>query len=172
MPNAEDSVANPSRRLLLAILAGGLSAGTIDIVYAIISVGLRGRSPQWLLQSVASGWLGSAAFEGGWASAGLGLASHFVIATCAAATFVLASSRIEALRRHWIVSGLLFGIGVYLFMNFVVLPLSAVPFKITYTWSVLAQGFVSHALGVGLPIATAFHWLAAVKDEPDRSPLL
>jgi hypothetical protein len=38
-------------------------------------------------------------------------------------------------------------------MNFVVLPLSAVPFKLTYSPQVIAQGFVSHALLVGIPIA-------------------
>lgn len=146
-------------RLLAAIAAGGAVAGIVDIVYAIVSVGMRGRSPQWVLQSVASGLLGSGAFEGGWSSAALGLAAHFVIATGAAALFVLAGSRLEILRRHWFVAGLCFGIGVYLVMNFVVLPLSAVPFKITYTASVLAQGFVSHAFGVGLPIAAAFRWL-------------
>lgn len=152
-----DSTSRSRRtRLIAAIATGGLAAGTIDIVYAMISVGMRGRSPQWVLQSVASGLLGSDAFQGGWASAGLGLAAHFVIATGAATVFVLANVQIEALRRHWLLAGVLFGVGVYLFMNFVVLPLSAVPFKINYTWSVLAQGFVSHALGVGIPIAAAF----------------
>ena len=150
-----------SRRLLTAILVGGAAAGVIDIVYAIISVGLRGRSPQWVLQSVASGLLGSEAFNGGWSSALLGLAAHFVIATGAAMVFVLASHRVEVLRRHWVIAGILFGIGVYLVMNFVVLPLSAVPFKINYTWSVFAMGFLSHGLGVGLPIAAAFRMLAA-----------
>lgn len=170
MSNADDSVAMPSTRLLPAILAGGASAATIDIVYAMISVGLRGRSPQWVLQSVASGLLGSDAFQGGWASAGLGLAAHFVIATGAAAVFALASAQIESLRRHWILAGALFGVGVYLVMNFVVLPLSAVPFKINYTSSVLAQGFVSHALGVGIPIAAAFRQFGSTaKYETERA---
>ena len=142
-------------RLLVAIAAGGLVAGTLDILYAIVSLGMRGRSPQWVLQSVASGLLGSGAFDGGWASASLGLIAHFVIAIGAAAVFALAAFRFDVPQKHWIASGLLFGVGVYLVMNFVVLPLSAVPFKISYTWSVLAQGFVSHALLIGLPISAA-----------------
>jgi hypothetical protein len=40
-------------------------------------------------------------------------------------------------------------------MNFVVVPLSAVPFAIAYTPAKLAQGFLSHAVLVGLPIALA-----------------
>lgn len=148
-----------SRRLLTAILVGGAAAGVIDIVYAIVSAGQRGRSAQFVLQAVASGLLGSEAFSGGWSTAALGLAAHFVIATGAAAVFVLVAYRVELVQRQWIMAGLLFGIGVYLVMNFVVLPLSAVPFRITHTWSVFAMGFLSHGLGVGLPIAAAYRWL-------------
>ena len=42
-----------------------------------------------------------------------------------------------------------------LFMNFIVLPLSAFPFKLTYPPATLLRGFVSHGLLVGLPIALA-----------------
>lgn len=150
-----------SRRLLYAILIGGTAAGIIDIVYAIVSVGMRGRSAQWVLQSVASGLLGSEAFNGGWGAAALGLAAHFVIAIGAATVFSLACTRLPVLWKYWVVAGVLFGIGVYLVMNFVVLPLSAVPFKITYTLSVLAMGFLSHGLGVGLPIAAACRLFAS-----------
>ncbi len=155
MREDDSPVSSPLSRIASAVLAGGLAAGVLDIVYAIVSVGMRGRSPQWVLQSVASGLLGSEAFNGGWASAMLGLAAHFLIATGAAGVFALAACCADVLRKHWVASGLMFGVGVYLVMNFVVLPLSAVPFRITYTWAVLAQGFVSHALLVGLPISAA-----------------
>jgi hypothetical protein len=48
---------------------------------------------------------------------------------------------------------------VYLFMNFVVLPLSAFPFTLSYTPMRLLEGFGSHALFVGVPIAIAIRWL-------------
>ena len=54
--------------------------------------------------------------------------------------------------------GTIFGICVYLVMNFVVLPLSAVPFKLSYPPATLFQGFVSHAILVGIPIALAVRW--------------
>jgi len=135
-----------------AILAGGLIAGTLDIIYAIVWVGMYGRSPQWVLQSVASGWLGKDAFSGGWTSAALGLASHYGISLCAAAIFVVASRRLTALARHWIVAGALYGMGVYLVMSYVVVPLSAATLRYPSLPAVL-QGFVSHALLFGLPIA-------------------
>ena len=49
--------------------------------------------------------------------------------------------------------GALFGVLVYLFMNFVVIPLSAFPFKLSYPPLWLLEGFVSHAVFVGIPIA-------------------
>jgi len=49
-------------------------------------------------------------------------------------------------------------------MNFVVVPLSAVPFKFQYTPATLARGFVSHGVLVRLPIALAArHYLRAVE---------
>jgi hypothetical protein len=40
-------------------------------------------------------------------------------------------------------------------MNFVVLPLSAFPFDLSYPPLRLLEGFVSHAFFVGIPIALA-----------------
>jgi len=143
--------ASPAR----GILVGGLLAGLFDITYAIVWNSFRGRTPLWTLQSVASGWLGSSAFERGIASGLLGLASHFTIATGAAVTYWAAARKLGLLRRHSVPAGLAFGVLVYLFMNFVVLPLSAFPFELHFPVATLARGFVSHALLVGLPIALA-----------------
>ncbi len=140
---------------IAATLLGGGIAATLDLVYAIVRQAGRGRSPEWTLQSVASGWLGEDAFTSGSAGAVLGLLSHFVILVVGAGLFVLASLRFPALRSHAAISGLAFGVLVYLFMNFVVLPLSAFPFDLTYTAGRLLEGFVSHAVLVGLPIALA-----------------
>jgi hypothetical protein len=65
---------------------------------------------------------------------------------------VLQSVASGLLRDRPYVAGALFGVLVYLFMNFVI-PLSAIPFRITYSPLVLAKGLVSHALLVGIPIA-------------------
>jgi uncharacterized membrane protein YagU involved in acid resistance len=144
-----------SRRFVLLVVAAGSLAAAADIVYAFIWLG-PARSPAWVLQSVASGWMGKQAFAGGATAAAIGLASHFGICIVAAAIYGAVSLRAELLRRHWLACGALFGICVYLFMNFVVLPLSAFPFKLSYPVHVLAQGFVSHAVLVGIPIAWFF----------------
>ena len=85
----------------------------------------------------------------------LGLLSHYGILFVAAALYLAASRRFPLLRHRAVICGLVFGVGVYLFMNFVVVPLSAVPFEFSYTPSKLAQGFLSHSVLVGLPIALA-----------------
>ena len=137
------------------ILVGGFVAGVLDIVYAIVALGRRGSSPLRVLQAVASGLLGAEAFEGGVPAGVLGLVCHFVIAFGAAAVYYLAARRLALLRERPLLAGAVFGILVYLFMNFVVIPLSAAPFKLSYPPRVLLQGFVSHALLVGIPIALA-----------------
>ena len=137
------------------ILWGGLIAGVFDITYACVAWGLRGRSPVWVLQSVATGWLGARAFTGGLGAAALGLVSHFMIAFGWAAIYYAASRKLRFMVRQALLCGLLYGIAIFLFMNWVVIPLSAAPFKIPFTFAVLWKGFVSHALLIGLPIALA-----------------
>ncbi len=143
-----------NRRLpFLGAVIGGLVAGILDIIYAFILSGLAGRKPLGALKAVASGVLGAEAFKGGMPTAALGLALHLGITIVAAFVYLFCARRVAYIREHYLLCGSIFGAIVYLVMNFVVLPLSAVPFKLTYSPQVIAQGFVSHALLVGIPIA-------------------
>jgi hypothetical protein len=135
------------------IVTGGLVAGTFDILFAFTQAWLRGRGPGRVLQTIASGLLGKASFEGGVGTMALGLFLHFVIALGAAATYAIASRRLRVLVTRAVPCGLAFGVGVYVFMNFVVLPLSAFPLKVTYPLRALIPGLLIHMLGIGLPIA-------------------
>lgn len=145
------------QRAHAGILAGGLAAGLFDILYAFVLAAWRDRTPLTVLQSVASGLLGAGAYKSGAAGATLGLALHLAITITAALVYGLAYRRSPTMRRHFVACGLLFGALVYPFMNFVVLPLSAVPFHLRYTPAIVAQGLVSHALLVGLPISWCLH---------------
>lgn len=143
---------------VLAIMVGGFAAGVLDILYAFAMANLRGNSGARVLLAIASGLLGKDAYQGGPAVHGLGLALHFAILQVAAALYFVASRNVQLLRQHYVVCGLMFGVMVYLTMNFIVLPLSAVPFTIQHTPAVLLQGFISHALLVGLPISACVHY--------------
>jgi hypothetical protein len=155
---AAEPLATP--RATRAILWGGLAAGIGDITYAFVASGLRGVSPVRVLQSVASGLLGRAAFEGGLATAALGALLHFFIATTAAAVYYAASRQLDLLARHAVMFGLLYGIVVFAVMHFVVLPLSAIPFKVSNEISSIVPHILGHMLLVGLPIGLAVRWSA------------
>ena len=149
MQSQSPQSANP----VVAVVLGGGIAATIDIVYACLSNAQYGKTPLWVFQSVASGWIGAAAFSSGVYGGAIGLASHYGILFVAATVYWLASTRVPLLRNHAVACGALFGALVSLFMNFVVLPLSAFPYKLSYTPLRLIEGFASHALFVGIPIA-------------------
>lgn len=56
---------DPRPSAVRAILAGGIVAGTLDIVFAIFFYGIaRGGTAADVLRSVASGWLGKSALTG------------------------------------------------------------------------------------------------------------
>ena len=136
-----------------AIVLGGIIAGAGDILYAFIFYGLRGIPPLSILQSIASGLLGRASYAGGLATASLGALLHFSIAVAASATVYFASRKFEWLIRHAVVSGLVFGVCVWLFMNFVVVPLSAFPHKQAFPPLVVVTGLLAHMFLFGVPIA-------------------
>lgn len=134
------------------IFWGGLTAGVLDAVDGVIAFGFKGLNPIQVLQYIASGLLGPAAFQGGIPTAALGAALHFVIAFAVAGAFYAASLKLPAIYRRPLIWGLLYGAGVYFFMNYGVLPLSAVP-KSPFSLALLLNGVIGHAFFVGLPVA-------------------
>src|SRR5712671_5093871 len=139
---------------LLAILWGGLLCGVLDITAALVVYGYMGAGPLRLLQGIAAGLLGPRTYNGGAATALLGLLCHFVIAFSAAAVFVAASRMMPFLLRRAALSGVLYGIAVYFFMSRVVVPLSAAA-RISFSLKMMVIGIVIHIFCVGLPIALA-----------------
>jgi len=149
------AVAAPRPRILPAILAGGFAAGTFDLTAAFISYG-------WAVpRAIASGLLGARSFQGGFATWVLGVVLHFLIAFSAATVYCLASRKLDFLREHFFVCGVFYGIAVFLVMNLIVLPLSAVPFKVgPFTVRTLIQGLLIHMFLIGLPIAFSLRKLS------------
>src|SRR5260370_9031217 len=109
-------------RAYQAIRLGGLIAGALDISYACVFSYIRsGRKPLFILQSVASGALGRSAFEGGARTAALGLVFHFLIALIAATVYYFASRVLRFMVAQAVISGILYGLCVYLFFTFIIL---------------------------------------------------
>ena len=149
-----------------AILAGTLVVGTCDFLDAVVFFGIRnGSTPIRIAQSIAAGWLGRNASQGGLPAAALGVATHYFIAFGIVLTYVLASRAIATLaERPWL-WGPLYGIAVYFFMNRVVIPLSAIGGPSRFVLGPFLNGIVIHVLGVGIPAAL---FAAAVRPQSPR----
>lgn len=143
-------------RPLVAIFLGGLLAGIGDITQAFVVFGHYSATatPFRILQSIPRGIFGAQTFQMGWTSATLGLFLHFFIATTAAAVYYAASRKMRWLVERPVISGLLYGECVFLFMYFVVMPLSAIGWP-KFNAATYITGPVGHPLLVGLPIAWA-----------------
>jgi hypothetical protein len=134
-------------RYWTTVLWAGVAAGIGDTLLALV---LFQVSPVRIYQSVAAGLLGRDSFQGGLATAALGMFLHFFIATTAAAVYLAASTRLKLLLQQPVPCGLAFGVAVYFFMNLVVVPLSRAGGRgFSFSWRLM----VGHALLVGLPIA-------------------
>jgi len=141
-------LSNPGK----AILSAGTICGTMDITAALVVYGTMGAKPVRLLQGIAGGILGPDTYNGGMATALLGLALHFVIAFGAATVFYMASRGIRFLVDQAALSGVLYGIAVYFFMQRVVIPASRAH-RSAFSLKFMIIGIVIHIFCVGLPIA-------------------
>jgi uncharacterized membrane protein YagU involved in acid resistance len=137
-----------------ALIGGTLVAGSCDITFAILFWWFRaGVGPTRVLQSVAAGLIGrTAAISGGTKTALLGLVLHYFIAFCVVLVYWLAAKALPVLRRHAVILGSIYGLGVYFVMNYVVIPFSAIkrgPFNMLS----FVLSLIVHAFLIGLPAA-------------------
>lgn len=132
---------------VLAIFVGGLIAGALDLTSAFITYG------PGVPRAIAGGLLGRGAMQGGTGTFVLGILLHFFIACSAAAIYYAASRALEFMTQHAVVGGLFYGIAVFLVMNLIVLPLSALHAKGPYQLAGLLRGLLIHMILIGLPIA-------------------
>jgi hypothetical protein len=153
-----------------ALLFGTLAVGILDGLDAILFFYLRSDvAPDRIFKGIAAGLLGPSARQGGWGTVLLGIGLHFFISFVVVLVFMLASRRIPILTRRPIVSGLLYGIGVYLVMNFIVLPLSATG-RAPFVLPVVVNGVLIHMFGVGLPASLAVYQGTRRKAKSDLAP--
>lgn len=114
--------------MLKAGVLTGLAGGALDFAAAsiIYPLAYQGLTVTRIWQSVAEGVMGKPAYDGGTGSALLGVGLHFFIALCAGLVLAFTMSRAEIFRRLWPVSGALYGVAMYYFMQKIVLPLSLI----------------------------------------------
>ncbi|SKC61088.1 hypothetical protein [Pseudoxanthomonas indica] len=108
------------------VALGTLVTGLADLVFAMGFWWVSHQVPPLrILQSIGAGWLGEASFAGGARSAALGAVSHFAIILLFILAYRQAARYSVLLRTRPNSAGAIYGLCLYLLMNFVVLPLSA-----------------------------------------------
>ena len=138
------------------LLTGWLVAGTLDILYAIVFSYLRsGVAPTRILHSVAAGAFGAAAYQGGTPMALAGLGFHYLNALLITIAFFVAAALWPALRRRPVQTGAVYGVFVYLVMNYVVIPLSRIGVFPSPPPAIWITGVLVHMFFIGVPIALA-----------------
>ena len=121
---------------LTAILLAGLIGGTIDIGSASL---ISGLSPVVIMHAIASGLIGKPSFSGGAATAVLGVVLQWAMAILIAAIYMGVTHWMPAMRKRWQTTGFAAGVIIYFVMTYLVVPLSAAPFRPEFS----IQGFVS-----------------------------
>lgn len=141
-------------------LTAGAVGGALDLIAAmVVYPAISDARALQIPQSVASGVLGHRAFEGGGATVLLGILLHFVMACGAGLTLTLAMKRLALLRASTLVTGAGFGIAVYFFMQWVVLPLSRAAVQ-SPDAARLTLGLAIHVLAIGLPMTLVVQQMA------------
>jgi hypothetical protein len=174
-----DPGTGPARSARRAILWGGLICGVLDISSAIIIAIANGGSPVRMLQGIAGALLGPVTFQGGPATAALGLAMHFGVAFTATAIFYWLSRRFPVMVEWAVPAGLLYGVVWLLVMYRGVIPLTAalrtiyldnVKRSLPALWPL---PLLVHMTCVGLPIALAVRrfgpWPRSAPAAPEKS---
>jgi|ERR1700733_2479198 hypothetical protein len=157
MPGQVVTAISQNTSALKPILAAGSLSGVADLTAALMNARRMGLGPVRVLQFIASGVLGPRSFNGGAATAALGVGAHFLIAFVASVTYYAASTKFNFLVDQPFIWGPLYGVAVFLFMNLIVLPLSATPKRPVTTSGVVSQLLI-HMTCVGLAISLAVAW--------------
>ncbi len=151
---APQATSSLPQRIAIATIAVALLDATDGVVYFWLTAH---RNPIEVLQYIASGALGEAAYSGGLATAFAGLIFHFIISFAAVYAFMMLYTRSRFVHENAPAVGLAYGAVVWCFMNLVVLPESLVTPTPLTTLSVV-HGVIGHALFVGLPAALCALW--------------
>ncbi len=134
-----------------------LLVGTLDISAALIDSRLRyGTTPLELFQYIASGILGKAAFSGGLPAALTGLLFHYFIASSWTVLFFMLYPRLKIPPSYKIISGITYGIFIWCFMNFIVVPLSRAH-RPLFNWNHVIIGALYIIFLIALPVSLILH---------------
>ncbi|WP_276502336.1 hypothetical protein [Terrimonas pollutisoli] len=107
------------------ILLSGLLVGSLDIIAALVQFYSKtGKDPLIVLKYIASAVFGKSAYSGSNSMAVWGLLLHFLIAFIWTIFFFLIYPKLKLLSWNRIVTGIIYGIFIWIIMTQVVVPIS------------------------------------------------
>lgn len=141
------------RPITRAIVTGTAMSGSLDLLSAFAFSAVKGVGPLRVLQGVAAGPFGDPVLQRASVPIALaGLIVHYALMTVMVTVFTIAASLLPAFRRRPLLSGVLYGLALYLVMYWFVLPLRWPElFPRTGAWDV-GNALFSHLICVGLPM--------------------
>lgn len=138
--------------ILLTALAIAVLDGLFPIIVNFNRLGWS--APRRVFQSVAAGLLGKASFDGGVATAVLGVCLHFTVALIWTTIYALIVKRLAFVQRlvattgGAILVGVFYGAVIWCSMDFIVIPLSRATFT-PVSKPAFWQQLIWHMVGVG-----------------------
>ncbi|MCF6404867.1 hypothetical protein L3C95_18350 [Chitinophaga filiformis] len=142
-------------RFWKAVLLTTLIAGTLDIIAAHVDQTIRtGAFPHRMFYVIAGGAIGlKTALNGGPLIIALGVFIHYFISFSFTLFFFLLYPAISKVSSNKYLNGLLYTIFVWVMMNFIVLPLTALPSR-PFVFNIhQVTGFLVLAVVFGTPIS-------------------
>jgi hypothetical protein len=153
-----EGVTSANRSALNTIVVAGLISGTVDIGFAAV---INWLSPVVILHAIASGLIGKASFNGGGATALLGLLLQWAMSILIAALYLATTAGLPGLRRRWTLTGLIAGIVTFFVMNYLIVPLSAAPFRPDFNLHAVLTHFTPYKFAANLLAMVLFGLIIA-----------
>lgn len=145
------------------IVLAGLLAGSLDIIAALVNFYINtGKDPKIVLKYIASAVFGKASFSDGNNMAVWGLLLHFLIAFIWTIIFFFIYPKLRLLSWNRIITGILYGIFIWIIMTQLVVPMS----KATAGAFNMKQAIIAVLIliaAIGIPLSFMAHRYYAVR---------
>ncbi|HZX74537.1 MAG TPA: hypothetical protein VFE57_08960 [Cyclobacteriaceae bacterium] len=146
------------------LFRAGLLVGFLDGMAAVIQTILNHGDPVKVFQFIASGVFGAKALAGGDAMAMAGVLFHFAIAFTWTLIFFLIYPRLKLLSWNWVITGIVYGLVIWVGMNLIVVPLSNIGMRtITLRGFLISSSILMVAIGLPLSFLANRHYRSARK---------
>lgn len=163
-------MSTPYPRLAATIFWVGLLVGFLDISAALIQFGIKypDRDPLIVLRYIASAVFGRERAYSESSMIFLGAALHFLIAYCFTTAFFLLYPHVQFLRKNRLVTGIVYGLFIWMIMNLLVVPNSRInPPTFHLKDAAIAAAILIIAIGIPLSFLAYEFYFGKKQRQPE-----